>query len=60
LEGLVPLLIVESDWRATNTPPKPMIFPNTFNQNFEIAILLNVVKRSGNYIFEDETSGQGL
>ena len=26
--------------------------PNTSNQNFEIAILFNVVERSGNYIFE--------
>ena len=32
------------------------ISPSTFNQNFEIAILFNIVERSGNYVFEDESS----
>ena len=38
----MPFLIVESDWRATS-PPTPIIFPDTSNQNFEIAILFSVV-----------------
>jgi hypothetical protein len=42
LEWIVPFLIVESDWRATN-PPTPIIPLNTSNQNFEIAILFSVV-----------------
>jgi len=50
LEGEVPLLMVESDWKATNPLP---ISPNTSNQNFEIAILFNVFERSRNYVFED-------
>jgi hypothetical protein len=50
----VPFLIVESDWKATNAPSKPTISPNTSNQNFEIAILFNVVESSGNYIFEQD------
>ena len=47
--------IVESDWRATNTTSTTTISPNTSNQNFEIAILFNVVVRSGNYVFGDKT-----
>jgi hypothetical protein len=43
LEWLVPFLIVESDRKATNTHSTPTISPNTFNQNFEIAILFSVV-----------------
>jgi hypothetical protein len=45
------LLIVESDSKATDTPSTPTISPNTSNQNFDIAILFNVVESSGNYIF---------
>jgi hypothetical protein len=43
LEWLVPFLIVESDCKATNASSMPIIFRNTSNQNFEIAILLSVV-----------------
>jgi hypothetical protein len=43
LEWLVPFLIVESDWKATNTPSTPTISPETSNQNFEISILFSVV-----------------
>ena len=50
----MPFLIVESDWRATNLPLTPTISPNTSNQNFEIAILFNVVESSGNYVFEND------
>jgi hypothetical protein len=50
----VPFLIVKTDWRATNLPPTPTISPNTSNQNFEIAILFNVVEKSGNEVFEDD------
>ena len=53
LKGLVPLLIAESDWRATNPPFMPAISPNTSNQNFEIAILFSDGIRSGNYVFVD-------
>jgi hypothetical protein len=43
LEWLVPFLIVESDWKATNTPSTPTSSRKTSNQNFEIAILFSVV-----------------
>jgi hypothetical protein len=45
----VPFLIVKSDWRKTNTPPTL----KTSNKNFEIAILFNVVEKSGNYVFPE-------
>jgi hypothetical protein len=48
----VPFLIVESDWVESSPPFTPTISPNTSNQNFEIAILFNVVEWSGNYVFE--------
>jgi hypothetical protein len=51
----VPFLIVESDWRATNAPLTPTIFPNTSNKDFEIAILFHAVQSSGNYTFEQDT-----
>jgi hypothetical protein len=54
-KGLVAFLIVECDWRATKPSLTPTISPNTSNQNFEIDILFNVVERSGNYVFEDDT-----
>jgi hypothetical protein len=43
LEWLVPFLIVESDWKATNTPFTITISPNKSNQNFDVAILFSVV-----------------
>jgi hypothetical protein len=52
--------IVESDWRATNPPLTPTISPNTCNQNFEISILSNVDKSSGNYGFEDDNPLRAL
>ena len=55
LKWLVPFLIVECDWKATNTLFTPTISPNTSNQNFDIAILFNVVESSGNYMFEQDT-----
>ena len=60
LKGLMPVLIVESDWRATNPPPTPSIFPNTSNQNFKTVILFNVIDRSGNYIVEDDNPPTAL
>jgi len=48
-------LVVKSDRRATNPSPTPTIFPETSNQNFEIAILFNVNGRSRNYVFKEET-----
>ena len=53
LKGSVFFLIVESYWRATNPPTTPTISSNALNQNFEIAILFNIVERSENYVFED-------
>ena len=47
-------LISKSDQRATTPPPTPIISPNTFNQNFEIAIVFKVNERSGNYVFEGD------
>ena len=52
LEWLVTFLIVESDWKATNTPSTSTVYPNTSNQKFEIAILFNAIEYSGNYICE--------
>jgi hypothetical protein len=46
--------MVKSDCRKTNIPPTPTISPKTSNKNLEIAILFNVVEKSGNYIFEDD------
>ena len=53
--------------RGQQTPSqRPSFLLNTnTNQNFEIAILFNVIERSGNYVFEDDNlppqpSGQGL
>jgi hypothetical protein len=54
LNGLVSCSTIESDWRAINPLLTPTFSPNKFSQNFEIVILLNVVKRSGNYVFEDD------
>jgi hypothetical protein len=48
--------MVESDWRPINPSLMPIFFPNTSNQNFDIAILFNVVESSGNYVFEDDES----
>ena len=60
LEVLVPFLIVDSDWSINNTPLTPTISPNTSNQNFEIAILFEAVKKFGNYVFEDDTPPTAL
>ena len=38
----MPFLIVESDWKVTNTASALTISRNTSNQNFEIAILFSV------------------
>jgi hypothetical protein len=48
------LLIVESDWRATDPPLTSTISSNTCNQNFEIFIFFNVVESSGISDFEDD------
>ena len=42
-KALVSFLIVEIDWRITNTPLTSTISPNTSDQNFEIAILFDIV-----------------
>ena len=60
MKWLVPFLIVESDWKATNTPSTPTIYPNTSNQNFEIAILFNVVESFGNKVFKDDNPLRAL
>ena len=42
-------------WLEGNKPPSmPINSWNTFNQNFEIAILFNEGERSENYVFEDD------
>ena len=46
----MPLLRVKSDQRA---PPHANHFPITSDQHFDRTILFNVVKRSGNYVFEE-------
>jgi hypothetical protein len=52
----VVFLILKTDLRATIPPPSHNNhFPKTSNQNFEVAILFSVVKRTGNYVFEDDT-----
>jgi hypothetical protein len=40
LKGLVPFVIVEKDWRATNPPFTPNISPNVSNENFEKVIFV--------------------
>jgi hypothetical protein len=64
LKGIVPFLIVESDWRGTNPPLTPTISPNISNQNFTIDILFHIVESSGKKFFEDDNppqpSAQGL
>jgi hypothetical protein len=52
LKGLVPFLIVESEWRAANPLLTPTISPNIFHQSFEIVILFNAVEKSGNYLLK--------
>jgi hypothetical protein len=54
MKGLVPILTVKSDWKATNPPLIPTISPNTSNQNIEIGILFNVIENSGYCVFEDD------
>jgi len=39
---------------GNNLPPSLTISPKTSDRNFEIAILFTVIKRSGNYVFEDD------
>jgi hypothetical protein len=49
------LLVVESDFKATDPPSTPTTSPNTSNPNFDIAISFNIVESSGNYMFEQDT-----
>ena len=42
-KGLVPFLIVKTDWRTTKPPLTPTFPPNISNQNFLIAILFREV-----------------
>jgi hypothetical protein len=57
-------LIVESDWKAINTPSTPTIYPKKSNQNFEIAILFKVVEGpeviSLRMTLPPQAPGQGL
>ena len=53
-KGQLPFIRVEGNWRATSPPPKPTISPNTSNQNFEMAILFDIIERCGYYVFEDD------
>ena len=46
--------MVENDRRANAPFPTPIISQNTFDQNFDITILFNVVKKFGNYVFEED------
>jgi hypothetical protein len=48
-------LVIESYWKATNTPSTPTISSNTSNKDFEIAILFHALQSSGNHTFEQET-----
>jgi hypothetical protein len=45
---------------GNKNPPTPNIYKNTSYKNFEIAILFNVVERSGNYFFEDDNPSTAL
>jgi hypothetical protein len=56
----VTFIIVESVWRATSPPLTPTFSTKTANQNFETAILFNVVERTGIYVFEDDNSLKAL
>jgi len=54
----VPFLRVKSDRKAT-TLPHALFPPNTPDKNFEVAILLKIVKRSFNENSGVETTPQG-
>ena len=54
MKGLVHLLIAKSDFRGTIPPHTLIISPNTSNQSLKIGILFSVVKRSKNYVFDDD------
>jgi hypothetical protein len=53
-KGLVPILIVEWDCRATKPRNTPTFITNKPNLNFETAILFNVVESSGNQVCDSE------
>ena len=44
----------QKNWRAPRLSPTLIIFPNLLDQNSEIAILFNVVKKPNNYVFGDD------
>ena len=50
----MPFLSDQKNWRAPRPPPTLIIFPKSTDQNSEIAILFNVVKKPYNYVFGDD------
>ena len=54
IERASTLLIAKRYWMAAN--PTPTISPNISNKNFEIAISLDVSKRSRKHVFDDGKS----
>ena len=54
LKVLVLFLSDQKNWKATRPPPTLIFFPKSPGENFEIAILFSIVKKSNNYVFEDD------
>ena len=46
----MPFLSDQKNWRASRPPPTLIFFPKSTDQNFEIAILFNIVENHNNYV----------
>ena len=51
---LVTFLSDHENWRAPRPPPTLIFYQSHPIQNFEIAILFNIVEKPNNYVFGDE------
>jgi len=60
MKGLLPFLIVKATGLQLTPLPAQPFFLNTSKQNFEIAVLFNIVERFRNYAFKDENPLQPL
>ena len=50
----MPFLSDQKNWRASRPPPTVIFFPKSTDQNFEIAILFNIVENHNYYVFGDD------
>ena len=58
LKVVVFLLSDQKNWLVTRPPPMLIFSPKPPDQNFEIAILFNLVEKSNNHTFEDDLVSQ--